>query len=42
MKTGVKPGEEVVSGTYAAISRKLKDGMKVYLEAPKKEEAPAN
>jgi HlyD family secretion protein len=32
IKSGVKPGEEVVSGSYTAISRKLKDGMKVELE----------
>jgi HlyD family secretion protein len=38
VKSGVKPGDEVVSGSYAAISRKLKDGMKVQLEKPKKEE----
>ena len=38
IKTGVKAGEEIVSGSYAAISRKLKDGSKVMLEKPKKEE----
>ena len=32
IKSGVKPGEEVVSGSYTAISRKLKDGMKVQIE----------
>lgn len=37
VKSGVKAGDEVVSGTYAAISRKLKDGAKVHLEKPKKE-----
>jgi len=37
VKSGVKAGEEVVSGSYAAISRKLKDGMKVQLEKPKKD-----
>ena len=42
VKTGVKAGEEVVSGTYAAISRKLKDGMKVFIDAPKKVEEAAN
>ena len=26
---GVQPGDEVISGTYSAISRKLKDGAKV-------------
>ena len=29
IKSGVKPGEEVVSGSYTIISRKLKDGAKV-------------
>lgn len=38
VKSGVKPGDEVVSGSYAAISRKLKDGMTVQLEKPKPEE----
>lgn len=37
IKKGVKPGEEVVSGTYAAISRTLKDGTVVKVEPPKKE-----
>jgi HlyD family secretion protein len=36
VKSGVKPGDEVVSGTYAAISRKLKDGSKVFIAPPKK------
>jgi HlyD family secretion protein len=35
IKSGVQPGEEVVSGSYTAISRKLKDGMKVALEKEK-------
>jgi HlyD family secretion protein len=34
---GVKAGEEIVSGTYAAISRSLKDGSKVMIEKPKKD-----
>jgi len=34
VKTGVKAGEEVVSGSYTAISRKLKDGSKVQIEKP--------
>jgi len=38
IKSGVKSGEEVVSGSYAAISRKLKAGAKVQIEKPKKEE----
>ena len=32
IRSGLKAGDEVVSGSYAAISRKLKDGMKVELE----------
>ena len=32
IKSGVKPGEEVVSGSYTVIARKLKDGMKVQIE----------
>lgn len=39
IKSGVKDGEEVVSGSYAAISRKLKDGSKVMIERPKKDDA---
>jgi len=38
VKSGVKAGEEVVAGSYAAISRRLKDGSKVMIEKPKKEE----
>ena len=38
IKSGVSANEEIVSGTYAAISRKLKDGMKVSIELPKKEQ----
>ncbi|HVU16403.1 MAG TPA: efflux RND transporter periplasmic adaptor subunit [Candidatus Didemnitutus sp.] len=34
IKSGVKAGEEVVSGSYAAISRLLKDGSKVMAEVP--------
>ena len=32
IKSGVQPGEQVVSGPYRAISRLLKDGAKVMLE----------
>jgi len=39
IKKGIKAGDEVVSGSYAAISRRLKDGSKVMIEKPKKEEA---
>ena len=36
IKSGIKPGEEVVSGSYTAISRRLKDGAKVTIEKPGK------
>jgi HlyD family secretion protein len=36
IKNGVKPGDEVISGSYSAISRKLKDGAKVAMEKPEK------
>ena len=36
IKSGVKPGDDVVSGSYTAISRRLKDGSKVALEKPGK------
>jgi HlyD family secretion protein len=29
IKSGIKPGDEVVSGSYSAISRKLKEGAKI-------------
>ncbi|HEX3817688.1 MAG TPA: efflux RND transporter periplasmic adaptor subunit [Chthoniobacterales bacterium] len=32
IKSGVKPGDEVISGSYSAISRKLKDGAPVTME----------
>ena len=32
IKSGLKPGDEVVSGSYTAISRKLKDGARVAIE----------
>ena len=35
VKSGVKVGDEVVSGTYAAISRRLKDESTVILDKPK-------
>ena len=36
IKSGIQPGEEVVSGSYTAISRRLKDGAKVEIEKAKK------
>lgn len=36
IKKGIKPGDEVVSGTYTAISRRLKDGARVEMEKPGK------
>ena len=41
VKSGLKPGDEVVSGTYAAISRLLKDGSKIRIEKPKTDVAEA-
>jgi HlyD family secretion protein len=38
IKSGLKVGDEVVSGSYTAISRTLKDGAKVLVEKPKKED----
>jgi HlyD family secretion protein len=35
IKSGVKPGDDVVSGSYTAISRRLKDGAKVAIEKQK-------
>ena len=35
IKAGLKPGEEIVSGSYTAISRRLKDGAKVEIEKEK-------
>ena len=32
IKSGIKEGDEVISGSYSAISRKLKDGAKVEIE----------
>jgi HlyD family secretion protein len=32
IKNGITPGDEVISGSYSAISRKLKDGAKVTIE----------
>lgn len=32
IKSGVQPGDEIISGSYSAISRKLKDGAKVTLD----------
>src|SRR4029453_9668131 len=32
IKSGIQPGDEVISGTYSAISRKLKNGAQVTLD----------
>ncbi len=34
IKSGIQPGQEVVSGPYTAIARKLKDDAKVTIEKP--------
>ncbi len=36
IKSGIKPGDEVISGSYSAISRKLKNGAKVEYEKTEK------
>jgi len=36
IKNGVKAGDEVVSGSYTVVSRRLKDGSKVEIEKPGK------
>lgn len=36
IKSGLVDGDEVVSGSYAAISRRLKDGSLIKIEEPKK------
>jgi HlyD family secretion protein len=36
IKSGVKVGDEVVSGPFSVITRTLKDGMKIRIEPPKK------
>jgi HlyD family secretion protein len=41
IKSGIKAGDEVVSGTYAAISRLLKDGSDIKVEKPKVDGADA-
>ncbi|MEO6569177.1 MAG: efflux RND transporter periplasmic adaptor subunit [Opitutaceae bacterium] len=38
VKSGLKEGDEVVSGSFAIITRTLKDGMKVQPEKPKKKD----
>jgi HlyD family secretion protein len=40
VKSGVKAGDEVVSGSWAAISRNLKDGAKIRIEQAKKDDDP--
>ena len=32
IRSGIQPGDEVISGSYSAISRKLKDGAKVKID----------
>jgi HlyD family secretion protein len=41
IKSGIHAGDEVVSGSYAAISRTLKDGADIKVEKPKPEGAEA-
>lgn len=37
IKSGVKEGDEVVSGPFSTITRTLKDGAKIRIDAPKKD-----
>lgn len=39
IKSGIAVGDEVVSGSYAVITRVLNDGMKVQIDQPKKKPA---
>lgn len=36
IRSGLRPGDEIVSGSYTAISRRLKDGAKVEMEKEKR------
>lgn len=38
IKSGIKAGDEVVSGPFSVITRSLKDGSKIRIEKPKKKE----
>ncbi len=38
IKSGIAKDQEVISGSYAAISRKLKDGAKIVINKPKTDE----
>ena len=40
IKSGLQAGDEVVTGSYAVISRTLKDGMKVRLQPARKADEP--
>jgi HlyD family secretion protein len=35
IKSGLKEGDEIVSGSFSVITRTLKDGMKVRVDKPK-------
>ena len=38
IKAGVKVGDEVVSGSFSVVTKVLKDGMKVQVDEPKKDD----
>ena len=38
IKSGLKAGDEVVSGPFSVITRSLKDGSKIRIEKPKKKD----
>jgi HlyD family secretion protein len=37
IKSGVKDGDEIISGSFAVVTKTLKDGMKVRVDPPKKD-----
>jgi HlyD family secretion protein len=38
IKSGIKVGDEVVSGPFSVITRQLKDGAKIRMDKPKKKD----
>jgi HlyD family secretion protein len=40
IRSGLKEGDEIVSGSYTAISKELKDGARVEIEKPKSDQKP--
>jgi HlyD family secretion protein len=38
IKSGVKEGDEIVSGSFSVVTKTLKDGMKVRVDLPPKKD----